>query len=260
MRKEIAAANWKMNITYPQAETLIEDLLEQNHHLNGHRLVILGVPFPYLKMAQDRVHNNDNYHIAAQNMHHEESGAYTGEISAEMLHSIGVEYVILGHSERREHCGETNANLAKKVTLALEYDIKPIFCCGEPLYVREAGKEEEYVEKQLTESLFHLSASQIQNFVIAYEPIWAIGTGKTATVDQAQEMHSFIRGLLSAKYGRDIANTVSILYGGSIKSSNAKAIFEQNDVDGGLVGGASLIAADFGTIIDSLKKDPKVRQ
>lgn len=259
MRKEIAAANWKMNITFPQAETLIEDLLEQNHQLNGHRMVILGVPFPYLKMAQDKVRDNDNYHIAAQNMHHEVSGAFTGEISAEMLHSIGVEFVILGHSERREFCGETNENLAKKIDLALEYDIKPIFCCGEPLYVREAAKEEEYVEKQIRESLFHLSTSQIQNFVIAYEPIWAIGTGKTATDEQAQEMHSFIRGLIAGKYGMDAANTVSILYGGSIKSSNAKAIFEQHDVDGGLVGGASLIAADFGTIIDSLKKDPKLR-
>jgi triosephosphate isomerase len=259
MRKEIAAANWKMNITYNQAETLIEDLLEQDHHLNGHRLVILGVPFPYLKMAQDKVHNNDHYHIAAQNMHHEVSGAFTGEISAEMLHSIGVEYVILGHSERRENFGETNQNLAKKVSLAMEYDIKPIFCCGEPLNVREARKEEEYVERQLREGLFHLSASQIHNFVIAYEPIWAIGTGKTATMHQAQEMHMFIRGLLSGKYGLDTANSVSILYGGSIKSSNAKAIFAQHDVDGGLVGGASLIAADFGTIIESLKIDPKMR-
>jgi triosephosphate isomerase (TIM) len=259
MRKEIAAANWKMNITYHQAETLIEDLLEQNHQLNGHRLVILGVPYPYLKMAQDKVHTNDNYHIAAQNMHHEKNGAFTGEISAEMLHSIGVEYVILGHSERREGCGETNENLAKKVSLALEYDIKPIFCCGEPLEFREAGKEEEYVERQIRESLFHLSASQMRGFVIAYEPIWAIGTGKTASVHQVQEMHMFIRGLLSGKFGQDIANSISILYGGSIKSSNAKAIFHQHDVDGGLVGGASLIAADFGTIIDSLKKDPKVR-
>jgi triosephosphate isomerase (TIM) len=258
MRKEIAAANWKMNITYFQAENLIDDILQQNHHLNHHRLVIFGVPYPYLKMAQDRVHNNDQIHIAAQNMHHERHGAFTGEISAEMLHSIGVEYVILGHSERRLHFGETNEILAKKVSLAMEYEIKPIFCCGEPLEIREAGTQNEYVAKQLEESLFHLQPSQLRDFVIAYEPIWAIGTGKTATDDQAQEMHAFIRKLFADKYGQDIANYISILYGGSIKSSNAKAIFSKHDVDGGLVGGASLIAADFGVIIDSLKKDAEV--
>lgn len=258
MRKEIAAANWKMNITYPQAEALIEDILAQNHYLNHHRLVIFGVPYPYLKMAQDKVHNNDQVHIAAQNMHHERNGAYTGEISAEMLHAIGVEYVILGHSERRLHFNETNDILAKKVSLALEYEIKPIFCCGEPLEIREAGQEKEYVRKQLEESLFHLSPSQLRNFVIAYEPIWAIGTGKTASNAQAQEMHAFIRRLFAEKYGQDIANSISILYGGSIKSSNAREIFAEHDVDGGLVGGASLIAADFGVIIDSLKKDAEV--
>jgi triosephosphate isomerase len=258
MRKEIAAANWKMNITYPQAETLIEDLLEQNHKLNGHRLVILGVPFPYLKMAQDKVHTNDSYHIAAQNMHHEKSGAYTGEISAEMLHAIGVEYVILGHSERREHFGESNETLAKKVSLALEYEIKPIFCCGEPLEIREAGTQDAYVAQQLRESLFHLSPSQMKGFVIAYEPIWAIGTGKTASNQQAQEMHAFIRGFLAQQYGTDVANSISILYGGSVKAGNAASIFSEPDVDGGLVGGASLIAADFGIIIDGLKKDPIV--
>ncbi len=258
MRKEIAAANWKMNITYPQAEALIDDILQQNHNLNSHRLVIFGVPFPYLKMAQDRVHNNDQIHIAAQNMHHEKQGAYTGEVSAEMLHAIGVEYVIIGHSERRMHFNETNEILAKKVDLALEYEIKPIFCCGEPLEVREANEQNAYVEKQLEESLFHLSPSQMRYFVIAYEPIWAIGTGKTATDEQAQEMHAFIRSLIEAKYGHEVATTVSILYGGSVKASNAKSIFSKHDVDGGLVGGASLIAADFGVIIDSLKKDAEV--
>jgi triosephosphate isomerase len=258
MRKEIAAANWKMNITYPQAEALIDDILMQNHHLNSHRLVIFGVPFPYLKMAQERVHNNDQIHIAAQNMHHEKHGAFTGEVSAEMLHAIGVEYVIIGHSERRIHFNETNEILAKKVDLALEYEIKPIFCCGEPLEVREAGEQNAFVQKQLEESLFHLSASQMRYFVIAYEPIWAIGTGKTATDEQAQEMHAFIRSQIEAKYGHEVATTISILYGGSVKASNAKSIFSKHDVDGGLVGGASLIAADFGVIIDSLKKDAEV--
>lgn len=255
MRKIIAAANWKMNITYPQAEALIDDILQQGHYLNSHRKVIFGVPFPYLKMAQDKVHHDDHYHIAAQNMHHEKDGAYTGEISAEMLHAIGVEYVIIGHSERRIHFNESNEILAKKVDLALEYEIKPIFCCGEPLEVREANEQNAYVKKQLEESLFHLSASQMRNFVIAYEPIWAIGTGKTASDEQAQEMHEFIRNQIAAKYGAEVAVTVSILYGGSVKASNAKSIFAKHDVDGGLVGGASLIAADFGVIIDSLKKD-----
>jgi triosephosphate isomerase len=258
MRKEIAAANWKMNITYPQAEALIDDILQQKHYLNHHRKVIFGVPFPYLKMAQDKVKFEDNYHIAAQNMHHERNGAFTGEISAEMLHAIGVEYVILGHSERRIPYNETNEVLAKKVDLALEYDIKPIFCCGEPLEVREAGTQNEHVGQQLRESLFHLSPSQMRDFVIAYEPIWAIGTGKTATDEQAQEMHAYIRNLMADKFGQDVANTISILYGGSIKASNAKSIFSMHDVDGGLVGGASLIAADFGVVIDSLKQDAEV--
>jgi triosephosphate isomerase (TIM) len=258
MRKEIAAANWKMNITYPQAETLIDDILQQKHYMNHHRKVIFGVPFPYLKMAQDKVKFEDNYHIAAQNMHHERNGAFTGEISAEMLHAIGVEYVVIGHSERRIPFNETNAILAKKVDLAFEYDIKPIFCCGEPLEVREAGTQNEYVGIQLQEALFHLSPSQMRDFVIAYEPIWAIGTGKTASDEQAQEMHAYIRKLLADKFGQDIANSISILYGGSIKASNAKSIFSMPDVDGGLVGGASLIAADFGFIIDSLKKDAVV--
>lgn len=258
MRKEIAAANWKMNITYPQAETLIDDILQQKHNLNHHRLVIFGVPFPYLKMAQDKIKFEDNYHVAAQNMHHEKNGAYTGEISAEMLHAIGVEYVIIGHSERRIHFNETNEILAKKVDLALEYEIKPIFCCGEPLEVRDAETQNEFVARQLEESLFHLSPSQMRDFVIAYEPIWAIGTGRTATDEQAQEMHAFIRQLLTQKFGKEIADYVTILYGGSVKASNAKSIFSMHDVDGGLVGGASLIAADFGVIIDSLKKDAEV--
>ncbi|HSK11712.1 MAG TPA: triose-phosphate isomerase [Phnomibacter sp.] len=258
MRKEIAAANWKMNHTYAQAEALLDDLRQQKHHISPQRIVVIGVPYLYLKLAQDMLHHLDHFHVAAQNMHHEESGAFTGEISAPMLKSVGVEYVILGHSERRENCGETNENLAKKVSLALEYEIKPIFCCGEPLSVREAGKEKEWVHMQLNESLFHITPSQMHNFVIAYEPVWAIGTGQTATKGQAQDMHSWIRGLVAEKYGREIADSVSILYGGSVKASNAKSIFHQPDVDGGLVGGASLIAADFATIIDSLKREAVV--
>jgi triosephosphate isomerase len=170
-----------------------------------------------------------------------------------MLHSIGIDYVILGHSERREYFAETNAQLAEKILLAFTYNLKPIFCCGEALPVREAGTENAFVETQLKEGLFHLTAEQITNFVIAYEPIWAIGTGKTATSQQAQDMHAHIRNVLATKYGAEITNTISILYGGSVKAANAKEIFGQPDVDGGLVGGASLIAEEFAAIINSLK-------
>lgn len=256
MRKEIAAANWKMNCTLQQAETLIDDLMAQEHHLNAHCIVVLGIPYPYLMIAQERLHGLDGFYVAAQNMHHEESGAFTGEISAGMLHSIGVDYVILGHSERREYFGETNQMIARKIDLAIQYELSPIFCCGEPLAIREAGTQNEYVAKQLEESLFHLAPSQIKGMAIAYEPVWAIGTGKTATEEQAQEMHLHLRGVIGAKYGNEVANSISILYGGSVKASNAKSLFSQHDVDGGLVGGASLVAADFGSIIDALKKDP----
>lgn len=255
MRKFIAAANWKMNCTKEQAKTLVEDLLAISHTLDKRHLVILGVPFPYLIMVKDLVgQNNEFFSVAAQNMHHKASGAYTGEISAPMLASIGVEYVIIGHSERREQFGENGALLKEKVDIALEYGLKPIFCCGEPLEVREAGNEQAYVRQQLQESLFHLSGEQMKNVVIAYEPIWAIGTGKTATVQQAQDMHFHLRAMLIKQYDENVANTVSILYGGSVKADNAESLFHCPSVDGGLVGGASLIAADFEKIIEGLKR------
>jgi triosephosphate isomerase len=191
--------------------------------------------------------------VAAQNCYNKKSGAYTGEVSAEMLKSIGVDYVILGHSERREYFNESNKMLAEKVDFCLEYKLKPIFCCGEALEIREANTQNSFVEKQLIESLFHLSAEQLTGFVIAYEPIWAIGTGKTATSAQAQEIHAYIRSVFAAKYGDEVANSISILYGGSVKGANAKDIFGQPDVDGGLVGGASLIAQEFFAIINGLK-------
>lgn len=258
MRKQIAAANWKMNCTLVQAETLLDDLMQQQHPLNPHRIVVLGIPAPYLMKAQEMLHGLDYYYVAAQNMHHKAKGAFTGEISAEMLHSLGIDYVILGHSERREYFGETNAQLAEKVNIALEYNLSPIFCVGEPLAIREAGNQNEYVANQLKESLFHLTAAQIHDFVIAYEPVWAIGTGKTATDEQAQDMHHYLRSVIAEKYGDVIAASVSILYGGSVKASNAASIFGKHDVDGGLVGGASLIAGDFGFIIDGLKKDAEI--
>ncbi len=253
MRKQIAAANWKMNLTLQQAEALIDELIATPHNLNGNQQAVFGVPFPYLINVKNKLAGKKNVFVAAQNCYDKKSGAFTGEVSAEMLRSVGVEYVILGHSERREYFNESNAMLAAKVNICLEYELKPIFCCGESLAVRDTGNQNSYVETQLKESLFHLSADQLSGFVIAYEPIWAIGTGKTATNEQAQEMHAHIRSVFAKQYGADVANSISILYGGSVKAGNAKDIFGQPDVDGGLVGGASLVAADFATIISSLK-------
>jgi triosephosphate isomerase len=253
MRKQIAAANWKMNLTLQQAETLVDELIAIPHQLNEQQEAVFGIPFPYLINIKNKLAGKRNVFVAAQNCYHKKSGAYTGEVSAEMLQSIGVDYVILGHSERREYFNETHAMLAEKVNICFEYGLKPIFCCGEPLSIREAGKENGYVETQLKESLFHLTAAQLTAFVIAYEPIWAIGTGKTASSEQAQQMHAHIRDVMAKQYGDEVAGSISILYGGSVKAANAKEIFGQPDVDGGLVGGASLLAAEFATIINSLK-------
>ncbi len=253
MRQQIAAANWKMNLTLDQATHLLDEILKAPHDLQVHQKVVFAVPFPYLLLAQDKISEKLNFFTAAQNCYTKSSGAYTGETSAEMLHSIGVEYVVLGHSERREYFGESNAMLEEKVGMALTYGLTPVFCCGEALQVRESGAQNDYVEKQLKESLFNLSEEQMQKVVIAYEPIWAIGTGKTASAAQAQEMHAHLRNVLARQYGDTVAGEVPILYGGSVKGSNAKELFAQPDVDGGLVGGASLIAADFAQIIDALK-------
>ncbi len=253
MRKQIAAANWKMNLTLQQAEKLMDELISIPHNLNENQEAVFGVPFPYLVSIINKLAGKNNAFVAAQNCYDKKSGAYTGEVSAEMLKSINVDYVILGHSERREYFNESHATLAAKVNICLENGLKPIFCCGEPLSVREAGNENSYVETQLKESLFHLTAEQLTGFVIAYEPIWAIGTGKTASNEQAQQMHAHIRSVMAKQYGEAVADSISILYGGSVKANNAKEIFGQPDVDGGLVGGASLVAADFATIINSLK-------
>jgi triosephosphate isomerase len=253
MRKQIAAANWKMNCTYQQGEKLLNDILNANINLAEHQQVIFAVPFPYLIMAKSEVADAKNYFVSAQNCYHKKSGAFTGEVSAEMLQSIGIRYCILGHSERREYFKETNEQLAEKVNLCLQAEISPIFCCGEPLEIREAGTQNAYVEKQLKESLFHLDEHQIQQIVIAYEPIWAIGTGKTATSEQAQEMHAHLRNILASKYGPLVAKQITILYGGSVKANNAKELFGCADVDGGLVGGASLNADEFTAIIKALK-------
>jgi len=253
MRKQIAAANWKMNLTFQKGEKLFNDILKANIVLASHQQAIFAVPYPYLLMARSEVDDTKNYYVAAQNCYNKKSGAFTGEVSAEMIHSIGVPYCIIGHSERREYFNETNAVVAEKLNLCLENFIKPIFCCGEPLEIREAGIQNEFVANQLKESLFHLDEEKIKDIVIAYEPIWAIGTGKTATTEQAQEMHAYLRSVIAAQYGAGIAGQISILYGGSVKANNAKELFSCSDVDGGLVGGASLVAADFIQIIKALK-------
>ncbi|OIQ19488.1 triose-phosphate isomerase [Lacinutrix sp. MedPE-SW] len=248
MRKNIVAGNWKMNNDLPQTEALIVDLLKQTQTSNVE--VMIAPTYVNLYQAFDATRNS-NIEVIAQNMHFAENGAYTGEISATMLKSIGVKTVILGHSERRAYFNETNESLAKKVDAALKNDLRIIFCFGEELSDRKAGNQEQVVENQIKSALFHLEASAFKNIILAYEPVWAIGTGETASPEQAQDMHKFIRQTLQNKYGENTAQDVSILYGGSVKPANAKEIFSKPDVDGGLIGGASLKAEDFIAIVNA---------
>jgi triosephosphate isomerase len=253
MRKQIAAANWKMNLTYQQGTTLLKTLMEAGIKLKENQIALFAVPFPYLEMAVHAIQNKNNYFIAAQNCSDKKSGAYTGEVSAEMLKSLNIKYCLVGHSERREYFAETNKILSDKINMCLAYDITPVFCCGENLQTREQNQQNTFVAQQLRESLFHLTKEQILKIVIAYEPIWAIGTGKTASTEQAQEMHVCIRSELKNQYGNSVADQISILYGGSVKANNAKELFLSENVDGGLVGGASLVASEFIEIIKALK-------
>jgi triosephosphate isomerase len=248
-RKQIVAGNWKMNKDYEAGRDLTKSIVDKLKPSDT--LVILGTPYIHLMNTSRIIKDVSNLELAAQNCHQEESGAYTGEISADMLKSCGVGYVILGHSERRAYFGETDELIAKKVDVVLSKGMKPIYCCGEPLEVREAGTQNELVGEQIKQALFHLSAEDFGKVVIAYEPVWAIGTGKTASPEQTQEMHAYIRGLVKEQYDAEVAEGVSILYGGSVKPNNAKEIFGQADVDGGLIGGASLKADDFIAIVNS---------
>jgi len=249
MRKKIVAGNWKMNKTLAEAAALTTELITlTNSEVKNNAIVVLCTPFPYLLKVKEQL-GSSKIVVGAQNCSEHESGAYTGETSAGMLKSMQIPYVIIGHSERRQYFGENGALLAKKVDRALANGLTPIFCNGEPLEIREKGTHEALVKQQTGEGLFHLSATDIQKVVIAYEPVWAIGTGKTATSQQAQDMHAVIRGHIASKYGNDVAESISILYGGSVKSDNAKELFACKDVDGGLVGGASLKARDFVDII-----------
>jgi len=252
MRQKIVAGNWKMNKTLTEAQSLTSEIANMvEDEAPDDVKVVIAPPAPFIYAVENLIPEMGKIVLAGQNCHQEDSGAFTGEVSAPMLKSLGAQYVILGHSERREHFLETDADLAKKTDNALKNNLKVIFCCGEPLEIREAETQNEYVTKQLTNSLFHLSPEQFKNVVIAYEPIWAIGTGKTATSAQAQDMHKTIREHLASKFGQDLANETSILYGGSCKPDNAKELFSQPDVDGGLIGGASLKSRDFVDIIKS---------
>ena len=247
MRKKVIAGNWKMNMLPDAAIRFIDELIPLVK--NTENEVVLCVPyidlFYSLLTAQ-----NTNIKIGAQNMHWEENGAYTGEVSGKMLKSIGVEYVIIGHSERRQYFAETDETVNKKIKSAFKYGLKPIVCVGETLVQREEGKAKEVVTNQIVKALEGLTENQAENTIIAYEPIWAIGTGKTATKEDANEMTKAIREKISYLYGQMVADRVIIQYGGSVKSSNAKELFSMSDIDGGLVGGASLDATEFAKIVN----------
>jgi len=250
MRKNIVAGNWKMNKTLQEGIALAKELNEVLANERPNCDVIICTPFIHLASVTPLV-DSAKIGVGAENCADKESGAYTGEVSAAMVASTGAKYVILGHSERRAYYHETPEILKEKVRLALANGLTPIFCVGEVLEEREAGKQNEVVYGQLAGSLFDLTAEEFSRLIIAYEPVWAIGTGKTATAAQAQEIHAYIRSVIADKYGRDVADNTSILYGGSCKASNARELFANPDVDGGLIGGASLKAADFKGIIDA---------
>ncbi|MDO5556442.1 MAG: triose-phosphate isomerase [Clostridia bacterium] len=247
MRKKIIAGNWKMNKLPNEAIDFFEELAPLVK--NAQNEVVICVPYTDLFYSLMHVQGTD-IKIGAQNMHYEEKGAYTGEVSGEMLKAIGVEYVIIGHSERRAYYAETDETVNKKLKKALELELKPIVCVGESLEQRESGKAKEIVTTQTKIALQGLNNNEVSKTIIAYEPIWAIGTGKTATKEDANETIKWIRGKIEEIYGKDTADSVIIQYGGSVKSSNAKELFEMSDIDGGLVGGASLKADEFSKIIN----------
>ncbi len=253
MRQKIVAGNWKMNKSIQQGKSLVSEIVHivKDEVLDKEVKIIIAPPYTHLYPTCQQIESFQPIFLGAQNCASFDQGAYTGEVSAEMLSSVNVSYVIVGHSERRTLFQETNALLAKKVTHVLAHRMKPIFCCGESLTQRESNTHFDFIKQQLEESLFFLSSEQFKQVVIAYEPIWAIGTGQTATTEQAQEIHAFIRQLVKEKYGEAIAEDLTILYGGSCKPINAKALFACKDVDGGLIGGAALQARDFVEIVKS---------
>lgn len=251
MRKKIVAGNWKMNKTFQEADDLLFEIADElNDKGRGGVEVVICPPSLYLEMACDIAADND-FLVGAQNLSQWESGAYTGETSAAMLNSMNVTHCILGHSERRSYFGEQDTVIAEKINQALKFEITPIYCCGEVLAERQEGRHFDVVRKQVSEALFHLNKEDVQEVIIAYEPVWAIGTGVTASPGQAQEMHAFIRKVLAEKYGTEVSEDITILYGGSCNAQNAAELFANPDVDGGLIGGASLKATDFVKIVNS---------
>ena len=254
-RNKIVAANWKMNKTFDEAQDLVDEIIEKLPN-NLETDVIICPPLVYTEYITDMAENAEEekgvtFFTGAQNVSQFNDGAYTGEVSAKMLSELGTDFVIVGHSERRKYFGETDQVLAEKINRCFENDLSVIFCCGEQLEDREAGKHLDVVKNQIANALFHLTAEQMENIIIAYEPVWAIGTGKTATKEQAQEMHKFIRSLIEEKFGEETADNIYILYGGSCNADNALELFSQNDIDGGLIGGASLVADKFLKIISA---------
>ncbi|MBP8034391.1 MAG: triose-phosphate isomerase [Bacteroidia bacterium] len=248
-RQKIVAGNWKMNKTLQEAKTLVEQIINQVNDDEVTKIII--PPFPFLQTIKTTTNNKPNFYIGAQNCHTNASGAFTGEISASMLSSVGCEYVLVGHSERRQYFKENDADFVLKIKSALDNNIKPIFCIGETLTERKTDNHFKVITQQLTNVLKEFSITDFSKFVLAYEPVWAIGTGETASADQAQEMHAFIRSIITDIFDSSIANNVSILYGGSCNAQNAQELFKCADVDGGLIGGASLKADDFCKIINS---------
>jgi triosephosphate isomerase len=254
MRQNLVAGNWKMNLTYPEALALVSEITNSagtaTAGANAPEIVVCP-PFPLLHAVGQALPEGRKFHLGAQNCHQKESGAFTGEVSAKLLASVGCEYVILGHSERRQYFREDDELLSQKLKAALAAGLKPIFCVGESLDTREADETFDFIGKQLADGLFHLSNEEFAQVTVAYEPIWAIGTGRTATSAQAQEVHAFIREQIARAYDGQAALDTTILYGGSANAQNARELFAQPDVDGGLIGGASLKAADFAAIIQS---------
>ena len=251
MRKKIVAGNWKCNTNVQEGIQLAKEVNALVAEKGADDVVVvLGTPFTHIVPVVEAVDTN-RIGVSSQNCAAEAKGAYTGEVSAAMVKSTGAEYVILGHSERREYYGETSETLNKKLALAFENELTPIYCCGEPLSIREAGTQNDFVKKQFEETIFQLSPEDFKKIIVAYEPIWAIGTGVTASSEQAQEMHAFLRSAIAEKFGQEIADETSILYGGSCNAKNANELFANPDVDGGLIGGASLKPEDFIQIINA---------
>lgn len=250
MRRKIVAGNWKMNTLPSEGLALAKEVIAKSVEVSKDVELVIIPPFTHLSELT-KLASGTRVAVGAQNCARWKAGAYTGEVSAAMLSTMGAEYVIIGHSERREYFGETNSQLYEKIEQALASNLTPIFCCGEKLDEREASRHFQVVQQQVEESLFALNEQGIKQVVIAYEPVWAIGTGRTATAEQAQEMHAYIRKLIASRFGAPLADSIPILYGGSCKPSNAAEIFAKPDVDGGLIGGASLVAADFIAIAKS---------